>query len=245
MSKYHSFNKLKINFDTSDSPPPWCHRFEMDFMPTGRGLSASVRLEYYGRSELSEEEIFDEGFSSNDDFEWSGELPAVWASALRAKLSKTNWTKQPGIHQGGMMTLKLSDKGSSELLYPANVRNWEVFAEEMMQAMFELGGKEAPLSISFVQVGVKKEASELKLLFRFSSRTIELTYKTGKLLAIEWPEGQKLLKHIFMTDFLPDDALDKLPTEPGSYISPGDGWWYQMDKNLLDIRDRLINTIEG
>ena len=54
---------------------------------------------------------------------------------------------------------------------------------------------------------------------------------------MDWPEGQKLLKYIFGVDYFPENGFEKAQKTPGSYISPGDGQWYELTSENKKSKD--------
>ena len=51
---------------------------------------------------------------------------------------------------------------------------------------------------------------------------------------ITFKDLKKILKAIYMPDFLPEKAHKKFPEKPGTYLNPGDGLWYEFGKSLLN-----------
>lgn len=249
MSLYNSFTKLIISFDTGPVPPPFCYRYTIDISKNESELKVSLNLEYYDRDEITEQEIYDEGYSLDDDYKWEGTLPEVWVNALENRLSRTNWTKKILPDDGASLSVKISESGKSELLYPAEKRTWEILAQDIIQAIFELGKKEAPLHIEYLSVGDKNQKVGLSLKYSFSERKVELQTTSNRELALDWAEGQKLMQHIYFFDFMPDEAMDKIPNIQGEYVSPGDGLWYALNDNseehLAIRKKKLIETLKS
>lgn len=249
MSKYHSFTSLIISFDTGPVPPPFCHKYSITVSKDESGLQCSLNLEYYDRDEITEEEVFDEGFSLDDDFQWEGPLPGLWENELKSKLSGTNWTKKIDTEDGSTISVKISESGKSELLYPADSRVWEVFAQEIIQAIFELGEKEMPLKIEYLHVGDKNQKKGLSLNYSFARREVTVLTTSSDTKAIDWKEGQKLMQYIYFFDFMPEGASDKVPNFPGDYINPGDGLWYvlgdELQGHLAIKKSKLIKTLKS
>jgi hypothetical protein len=252
MSQYPTFDKLSISFDTGPVPPPFCHKYDITIHKhQDSTYTASLKLDYYDRDEITEEDIIDEGFSLNDNFEWNGKLPEVWGQEVEKKLSSTNWGKKD-IQETGYSTLELKYFGgrNAEILYPADKRSWETFAQEIIQAIFELGEKEAPLEIIFLLIDQAGQQQQLRMMLQFSDRSVVLSSNTGSPKSLPWNEGQKLLQYIFFFDYLPEDSLQELPENSGSYIDPGDGFWYSFDnqepgnEEMEDRWEKLVKTLK-
>jgi hypothetical protein len=249
MIKYPSFDKMIIQYDTGPLPPPFCHRYTIEVSKSSGKYSASLNLEYYDRDEVSQEEIVDEGFSMDDDYQWNGELPEIWIKTLQHKIDTSNWMKKPKTEaQMSHMEIRISTKGRSELIYPTEQRVWEVFAQEFIQAIFEISDKEAPLKIEFAHVGKNKSKDLLSLVFRFSVRSVEIHSPKNKSFQISWSEGQKMMKYIYFFDYMPEDGLVKLTGKPGYYLQPGNNLWYDLKGDTLSEDDgrkqKLIDTLK-
>lgn len=251
MNRYRQFDKLTIQFDTGPQPPPFCHRYEIALERVENVLKVALNLEYYDRDEISEEDILDEGFTMEDDVAWQGNLPDIWNDQLEKKLGTSNWKKKEP-DDGGFSTfsIRYTGNGVSEILYPADRRSWEIFGQDIIQAVFELSGKEASLEILYSTVYAPGKSSDLRITYRFAHRKVEVISTKGKSKIILWSEGQKLMQYIFYFDFLQEDALDTIPDKPGNYLNPGDGWWYTYDQrgeeSDIGIRwQKLVTTLKG
>jgi hypothetical protein len=246
MSSITSFTRLEIHFDTETLPPPFSHRYKLVIEKTDdTGLFADLNLEYYGREELSDEEITDEGFSDNDNYRWSGKLPLIWTNVIDEKLQVSNWKKKTD-DQNSNLFLRINHSQGSEMLWPADKRQWETFAQELIQAIFELGKKEAPLIIQFLNIENKQRSYSIE--YMFAERTVSISTSEKHQKPMDWYEGQQLLKYIFSFDYLPEVAIDK-PKKQGNYISPGDGLWYELSQTVQkgdpEKLHRLVETLKG
>lgn len=231
MQQYNSFDRLIIEFNSGAIPPPFCHRYTIAINREDAGKAlASLELEYFDREELTEEEIYDEGFTPNDDFKWEGLIPSVWINELSTKLSKTNWKKKPTANaDGSEFLIKWKNKNQSELLQPADTASWQILVQEIIQAVFEVSKKEAPLSIGFADQSAGTSASILEIVLSFSNRQVSVICENSPKNEMSWEAGHKLLKHIFSIDFFPENGIDNISGKKGIFIAPGDGLWYELD----------------
>jgi hypothetical protein len=228
MSIHDSFDKLIIKFDTGAIPPPFCYRYTIKLIREEE-LLASLKMEYYDREEITEEEIFDEGFTLNDDFEWKGKLPHIWNKELQKQLQSSNWrTDLDAESRTPALEVRISNRDQSEILYPADNEAWEILSQEIIQAIFELAGKEAPLKIQFYSIELNTKSVDLQLAFKFALRTVQSRSITGNAAKISWNDGRKLLRYIYFFDYLPENGTPKKPTNVGNYINVGDGFWYDL-----------------
>ena len=243
-----SFERLDIHFDTEVLPPPFSYRYRITIKKLGNStLVSDLDLEYYGRNELSEEEILDEGFSLEDDFKWSGILPQIWSNVIDERLRNSNWKKTNDEQKiESVFYLKVQHSHGAEVLWPAEKKQWETFAQELIQAIFELGKREAPLKIQFQSID--KVMKSISMEYAFSERTIHAESSENRQISINWIEGQKLLKYIFSFDYFPEDSL-AMPKKPGNYLCPGDGMWYELNKDKLkgdpQKVQRLLDTMKS
>jgi len=232
MTKIDTFESITCEYNTGSIPPPFCHRYKIEITRSkSRTLQIGLNLEYYDRDEINEEEIFDEGFSLNDDFSWKGALPEIWEKEITEKLKSTNWRKKLSTNQDGSeFSIKIVSKDKTEILQPADTRIWENFCQEIIQAVFELGEKEAPLFISYVHKLSGHHMDQVDFEYSFANRKIHIISPKNRQKSMEWVEGQQLLKYIYNLDYLPENGYEVIPKKQGNYISPGDGLWYELSQ---------------
>ncbi len=243
MEQIDTFSELWIEFDTGQIPPPFCYKYKIFIEKKEKGkFKINLKLEYYDREEITEEEILDEGFSLHDDFSWQGMLPVVWGKELINKLNSTNWRKKPvpGA-DGSEFLMKIKLLNHNVVLQPAETKSWENFTQEIIQAVFELGEKEAPLSISFQNITSNHIINKVDFEFSFAHRTVRMKTKNASVKTLDWETGQKLMRYIYNIDYYPEHGTENLPQKPGNYISPGDGLWYELNTEKL-TGDQLLKT---
>lgn len=253
MEHIDTFDKLTVEYNSGPIPPPFCHRYKIDIAKTDtRDYRIHLNLEYYDRDEVTIEEILDEGFSIDDDFTWQGKLPDIWGLEIISKLKSTNWKKKLSAEADGKaLLIKIQHQTRTEVLQPADIRTWEVFCQGIIQAVFELGNKEAPLIISFVNKSSKEQTKQVDFEFSFAYRSIKITKQKHKHTSMEWEDGQHLLKYIYGLDYLPEYGHEKLPKKPGNYIFPGDGLCYELtpktnsDSVINEKINKLVMTLSS
>ncbi len=251
MDPINSFDKIILMYNTGPIPPPYCHRYNINIeKKSPDDYSVDLSLEYFDRDEITEEEIFDEGFSMEDDCKWSGDLPKLWGQRLEEKFKSTNWKKKPTFDGTGReFLMKVSHHGQSETIQPATTRPWEMLAQEIIQTVFELSEKEAPLHIIFVSGSAKDQSKKADFTFSFAHQKVTLISKNEQ--HIDWEVGQNLLKYIFGFDYMPEESFDEIPDTASNYISPGDGFWYELTpyenakKDAVKRIEKLIETLQG
>lgn len=232
---FDNLSQISFAYHTPDLPPPYCFAYalEMKFVPSG--LEFSFKLTYTDRDELDEDEIFEEGFTLNDDYEGKGILPAAWSETLIALLRKTSWTNDKK-HQSLHVKVEDADKNTFEGS-PADMDSWEYLLQELMQGIYEVNQMELPLDFRYLEIE-KAEEIEIVLHASFAEREAHITTaKNGSpetKRPIPWKELKKLLKAVSIPDYLPANAKEGVPTKRGKYINPGDGKWYMFGKAALN-----------
>lgn len=253
MKHYETFSKLTFEYNTGPIPPPFCHKYKITISKSSpEKYQVDLNLEYYARNEITEEEIVDEGFTLDDDYKWKGKLPLVWGQEIENRLKTANWKKKSSPGDGGSeFIIIIVQNNHSEILRPATIRIWEIFVQEIIQAIFELSKKEAPLQISFVSGSSDNISQKIDFTYSFSNRVVQLNSTQKGEKSMRWEEGQKLLKYIFNLDYLPENSFEHIPKKQSNYISPGDGLWYNLipfdhanEETIVQIT-RLIETLKS
>ena len=79
---------VKISYQTLQLPPPFAFAYTLDLIFQEDRLDISYELEFMNRDQISLEEIEEEGYSEDDDFNWKGSLGKVWVDNLQNDLSQ-------------------------------------------------------------------------------------------------------------------------------------------------------------
>jgi len=139
---------FSLKYQTAENiPAPFAHAIEINGS-FEHDLALSFELTYLDREELTEDELFDEGFSSNDDFTWKGTLPKVWSDVVFGSLKSANelFIKSLEPHQDFW---QVDFNGKS--FYPKNTDAFKYLIEELQQAVYEKAGREASLKLTFLK----------------------------------------------------------------------------------------------
>ncbi|MCC5929740.1 MAG: hypothetical protein JJU28_10875 [Cyclobacteriaceae bacterium] len=238
-----------FRYDTTQLPPPFCYRYTLHLRFDPDEVKTNYNHHYYGREELEEEEILEEGFSHNDDFTWKGNLPGIWKSVLLDKIEKSNYRKKKknSEHEPQLeISLNYAD-GNEEVKHPDDLRSWEFLLQEVVQAIFELGKKEMPLKISYL---FKNEDLQILKVFEmtFAERKSTLTEEVGgkrkypKVLS--WDVALRMLRNIYALDYDAEKSLKgEMPSRQGRFIDPGEGIWYKLGEGVTNPEPG-INILE-
>lgn len=201
------------------------------------GLRVKYEIAYLHRDELSEEEIFDEGFTLNDDWAVEESLPAVWSQALNEQLrhhplrQRTNGAEGP--------SLEVQVKGEAEFTgYLAEPEPWSYFLQELIQALLEASGQEMPFKLHYLEVENKEVHKEVELEASFVERSISVrTSKAGKPKReknIAWDRLSEIMQLVFVPDYDYEKAIGHWPKRSGTYLNTGEGLWFEWGKSLTE-----------
>lgn len=227
----NSITGLVLEYDSGIIPPPYSHVFRLALDWSKGDLSAALDLHYTEREELSEEEIFDEGFTPNDDYSYKGELNSVWIKPLQQLFDKTRWTSKD-IEDGGI-TVTVIEKGKDEgVKIPSNQEEWQLMAQDLIQAIYETVKKEAPLKIDYRLV--TEETADCSLTVHFSVREVIFEIN-GTSRIVNWEYAIQLMKLVFTPDYHYEMAKEEAGKKRGAYINCGDGYWHELGKGVVNI----------
>ncbi|KEO74591.1 hypothetical protein [Anditalea andensis] len=234
--------RLEIEFDSGSIPPPFSHTykiktgFEKDFVNT------QFDITYTEREELSEDEIYEEGFTPEDDYSFKGELPKIWESPFKTLYGKTNWSNKKNLDENGGIKILAKDKhGKIVRGIPSNPEEWQYLAQEFIQGIYEINQKEAPLTLQYYVNDSQEGELFYELTVKFSVRKIELSIN-GKSINVSWESVKALLGFVFLPDYDYDQAQEKKPNKRGHYIHLGDGFWHEFGKGIINIDDTFDAT---
>ncbi len=214
---------VKFHFKTLEVPPPFAHEFNLQ-IDMGESLDVQYNLHYTERDEISPEEIESEGFSENDDFEWSGSLNSVWKDALMSYLNNIDWQEdqEPDEHTQTAVHVEFEEKETE--IYDDD--KLEYFLQEITQAIYETASLEEPLKISFIRNIGSNPSEKLDLTVSFSSRSIQVS-SSNKSADMAWKKGNALLKHLYMGDYQTKPHKTK---DEGIFVSFEPNQWFDLKK---------------
>ncbi|MEM9832821.1 MAG: hypothetical protein AAF944_19470 [Bacteroidota bacterium] len=240
ISDFLSVQQITIHFETLSVPPPYSHRYTFDLKLSPDNLRVQYHLKYTDRGELNEAEIWEEGFSDNDDFSWEGSLPFVWLDTLLAIWQTTSLVSEEEysepIENRLFIVAHLGD-GQQVVGIPQKMQEWEYLLQELTQAVYEAAHREHPLQIRYLERSAKGEELKLSVIIRFLNRSIKITWQQGKQKQsydLPWEESKSFLQKLYRLDFHHGYARTKTPNRPDKYLDPGDGRWYPLQKGVTN-----------
>jgi hypothetical protein len=233
--KKEDIELIEIAFDSGLSPPPYSHYYKLKIGIQRDFLDVALDLVYTDRDEVTEEEIKDEGFTLHDDFHFNGEVPSVWKKPLMELYSKTRWSNKKLDDEGGIGIFTKDSHGQEVYTVPLNQEEWQFFAQDVIQAIYEITKKEAPLKIGYL-IQEEGQVLDLSLTVLFSVRKVEVRVN-GKAKEADWDNTKELLSFVFLPDYDYDRAKQTKPQHKGHFIDCGDGFWHEVGKGVINIDD--------
>ena len=227
--------RLELEYDSGILPPPFSHTYKLRVGFDKNFVNAQFDLHYTDREEISEEEVFDEGFTLDDDYSYVGEVPKIWEQPFKTLYSQSSWSNKKTLDPpGGIKVLAKDIHGKIIRAIPSNQEAWQYLAQEFIQAIYEINKKEAPLRIQYLIIDARRQKTLYQMTMRFSTRSIDLTVN-GNPKEMDWETPKELLAYIYLPDYDYGMAMDSEPTKPGTYIDSGDGFWHEFGKGIFNI----------
>ncbi|TDE17539.1 hypothetical protein [Dyadobacter psychrotolerans] len=210
-------------------PAPFSHYYTLTLnILSETELDVDFSISYTDRDEIDEDEILDEGFTLDDDYKWKGSVPAIWTKEFQNIFASSKIIRQREEKEfEDFIEIELEENEKDVTVYPVDKERWSYFLQEFMQAIFESGGREKPFELTYLNIseGTSKLV-ELKASFANKSFTV---VKDGNAPeSLNWTQLQKVMDTVYKAEFIEDNASEKKPSKNGSYITAGDGLWYQL-----------------
>jgi len=203
--------------------------------PLKEGIAVTFHHEYLHRDQISQEEIAEEGFSADDDFSWSGKLPAIWIDVLKELLASTSTLQDlsEDQFQDSYLFLDLDDVPDLESGYPANGGDWQYKAEEVIQAIYEVSGKEKPFYLAILDQS-RDQKIEIHAVFAERSLTLE---RNGQKETKPWSLLSQLLLVLENLE-LPEEKAK--PARKGTWLTfDQQAYLRLLDEDALALHELL------
>jgi hypothetical protein len=216
-------------------PAPFSHydTFKL-FIDSEKKINVDFSINYIDRDELSEEEILDEGFTMDDNHTWKGAVPAIWITEFKSILSSSHIVRKREEKEfEDFVEVELEEDGKRVTIYPVDKERWAYFVQELMQAIFEISGRELPFELTYLDIDDKGE-NIVDLKASFAAKTFTVRKNKGADQSLEWKKLQNVMDTVYKAGFMEEMAYDKKPSKKGKYISAGDGLWYQMGVAVVE-----------
>lgn len=220
---------IDIHYQTLALPPPYAYTYRLRIELTASALDVNLDRQYTGRDELSEDEIWAEGYTPNDDFQWKGNLPSEWSAPLRSLLKQTRWlSAETASIEDTLITFTIiNTKNQIDNGIPHNLSEWDYLLQELIQGIYEVSERELPLRIRYLEIK-KNRRTEATLEAQFARRRFTVTIPDDNRSPsrdLPWSTLRPLLSAMYVPDYHTDQAQSELPQQLGRYIHPGDAWY--------------------
>lgn len=241
------YTQLTIKCETSPSiPPPYSHLYDIVIDENPSNLILSFKLAYTDREGLSEEEILDEGFEPDDDFNWSGRLNKVWKQQLDNLIKGSSFRQAPG---GGDYNIYIQSNHNGVknegYVGKKEISAWIYFVQEIKQAIFETEQIEVPLTLEYLHIEENSQ-THIVLNGEFANRTFTARVGDRPVEQWDWATLQKTINLVFNdTEIDMEKTIPDRPRQTGHYLMiPGAGWYglgtgirsrYDDDSTIRDI----------
>ncbi|GAB3275712.1 hypothetical protein GCM10027347_49170 [Larkinella harenae] len=235
------FDTLEIRYQTAlVVPPPYAHFFTIVLRSVvDKKVPIEITMTYTDREEMELDEIVGEGFTGDDDYHWSGYLPAVWQQTLENLVRKTRLKpfdedKLSDNQDYFLVTIETKTQGSQSGA-PSLPADWQFLSQELIQAVYEVSGKEKPFELTYVDInsGIR---SEVQLKASFSRREIGLELRKNnqnRSVTLPWKELKAMMEVVYGVEYNREEALPNLPRKTGQYVNLGTPEWYEVGTSVI------------
>ncbi|MBO0929639.1 hypothetical protein [Fibrella aquatilis] len=230
---------LKIRFQSAGMiPPPFTHYYTLEAKSTAaNALHIDFSITYTDREELDEEDITGEGFTLNDNFSWAGTLGRAWLLVVENLVEKTRLKplrEDELSEKDDFLEVTMATTGSNgKPPQPGTPTDADAFlypVQELIQAIYEAGGKEKPFELSYLSYAQTGDR-ELHIQASFANRDVQVITvqnRQEKRKTMPWEALNPLMANVFAYDYNPEDGLAKPPKRDGHFLSIGTGVWFDI-----------------
>ena len=205
------FNQdFKLFYESpSDIPAPYHFEALFEFKSFENDtLELSLYVQYLEREDFTSEELIAEGLSVEDKFEWSGELPIIWKNRLALSFSKY---KSGSCDPKDAEPFIAIEAANSSTFVPRFLGFEENLVQELMQAIFEVAGKEYPLFLGFQFKDENDTWNKYQGDMSFANLNFTYSNSSGQVETIsDWDKLQDIVNTVFIAEFITDKALEDL-----------------------------------
>jgi hypothetical protein len=209
----------------SDIPAPYHFEALFEFKSFENDkFELSLHVQYVEREDFSSEELIAEGLSVEDKFEWSGDLPIIWKNRLALSFSKY---KSGSCDPKDAEPFIAIEAANSSTHVPRFLDFEENLIQELMQAIYEVAGKEYPLFLGFQFKDENDTWNKYQGEMSFANLNFTYSNSSGQVEIIsDWDKLQDIVNTVFIAEFITDKALEDLKKSSSFAVFPGDGFWY-------------------
>ncbi|MFY0600631.1 MAG: hypothetical protein JXR03_13245 [Cyclobacteriaceae bacterium] len=219
--------KIKISYQTLILPPPFAFGYTLEFEIKETEMDVSFELEYLNRDTISEEEILTEGFTTNDDFKWSGSLGKAWCDEM-ANIKDIELSDVAN-HENVWMHFSIKSDKEEKSGLVQDVELWDFRIQELIQAIYEKAKYEFPLKVKLIDC---LEGRNETYIISGQFETLSARINKNEL---SWREMQEMMSLVFSSEII--ESAEKKPNEKGLWIdAESDGNFYKLDLKEADLK---------
>ena len=231
--------RIDVQYQTLSLPPPYAYAYSIQVELTPQSVEVTLNWQYTDRDELSEEEIWEEGFTPDDDFQWQGSLPPVWNTALSELLEQTTLRSEKSVTQEQDSLIVTFTDADEKIAtgVPDDIPRWNYQLQELVQAVYEAAQRERPLRIRYLDIDQGSAPREVTIDITFLHRRFTVTSSRtsqGCPQKLPWDRAHSLLESLYLPDYHSEQSSGNYPRQPGQYIDPGDENWYQLGRSVVN-----------
>lgn len=218
---------VTIEFSTLNVPAPFAHDYVLN-LSISSAINAKYKIAFKGREDLSEEEILEEGYSMDDDFEWEGIIDASWMDQIMSLICLEGQTEGQTLNEFTQTELSITvnegNQKNKSIFYDDEVLGYKI--QEIVQALFETSKRELPLQFKFLYIG-KGEKDQFEITLSFAKRNCTILKNGKPFKTLTWEDGSSLMSLIYQPDYILDLAKTK---KDGLYISFEENAWFSVEE---------------
>jgi hypothetical protein len=220
-------------------PAPYSHFYTLKMdIASKQEMLVDFAITYLDREDISEEDLFEEGFSTDDDYKWAGPVPSIWIDQFGDILKSSKMVrKREESEFEDFIEIDLEENSQRVNIYPVDKERWSYVLQEFMQAIFETSGREKPFELTFVEIDQEKTTT-LDLKASFANKLFTISKNKGAARNLDWTQLQKIMDTVYKAEFVADNAFEAKPSRKGKYITAGDGLWYQLGVAILETTSK-------
>lgn len=230
------FKKLQVRYQTARSlPAPYAYFYTL----TARSVAANalqidLSITYPDRDDIDDDELIAEGYTRDDDFAWSGQLPKAWLQTLTGLVDKTRFTELDENELGEddeFWEISVETDGASPKRgKPKNADDWQYLMQELIQTTYETTARERPFSLIYLDIDKQTEL-DIRLIASFAERTVQVSRRQQgreQTRTVPWSALQRIMGEVYSHDYETEEAQLKRPKRDGQWLNLGTEEWYDI-----------------
>lgn len=132
---------FEVQFQTGSIPPPFNYIYQLQVAFNADAMEVTYQVQYQFRDGMSDAELAAQGYSKNDDVDWTGHIVGEDVARWRAVLAVPLGPIPPQLPGSDSFTATIHyDDGPDEFGVPTNRADWQVLIDAIdRQARTETG----------------------------------------------------------------------------------------------------------